>query len=1019
MAFTNGLRSPQNDSSFPAYNRPIGSQPPNSSTTTPGLHRRFTTNQIPTIPTLSSMTPLSPIGQQRRQAAEPTADIASVLQKRKEEYEATKRRQSELEILDLRAKDELQRLEKDIYRLSMSGHQSEPTTPPEYRDNGFPSAISRPNRLSLASMASTPGIGSIASPRANRSGSQSIASTFTGLSVPGSRRGSDEERDDYQFEIANLGSRRQANLNRNSMPVTNFDYRSMPDVESILGMPDLNSIIGYDMDEETMPSNPRAGSIDGPSLLHMDTNSEGFPLLRRHGDSIMQPASSSGVMSANHGEDGSNGSYNNRGHRVQVSLPANGISRNGEYKASATFDTPPKNNRRSMDLFGSPAAVETSLASKRSSMQSLPGGFSSVMPKLTQSYSTNDIPTVKNTGAEMDLNGNSAANLSHAEKHLHNHNASMGRNPMNANNRLSRDFAAAETRVEDKGMRQMPSSGLQANAPAFGPTYNNNSSAAPPQAPISPQNGNSYNQAPFYAGYGVSAIVNGISNMNVNSPPPAWNGPPLYQGNYGNNYQGYQPYGLMATNPSARYNAQDSQARVIQQRRTQSNDDSTRYANFKLENMRGQIYELCKDQHGCRFLQRKLEDHDPEHVDMIFEETKEHVVELMTDPFGNYLCQKLLEFSTDNQRTELINNAAPDMVKIAFNQHGTRALQKMIEFISTREQIETVKGAFEQDVVGLIQDLNGNHVIQKCLNHLKPVDAEFIFDAVGYNCLVVGTHRHGCCVLQRCIDHATGAQKAKLVGHVIQNAYSLVQDPFGNYVVQYILDLSIPDFTRPLCSGFAGRIVELSKQKFSSNVMEKCIRVADMDIKRGLIDEFVIAGSEMEKLLRDNFANYVVQTALEHGDQDNKDRLWEVIIPIMGNIRSTPCGRRLASKLQGRTSGGGLLDSDASNNGQLTPISPSSAGLYQMPPQPYSGYPPANGMNVMNGMNGPNGYGHSNGYANGYTNGYSANIASPQPHRLNGAAVPTHLQHAANQPAYSSGRRGYQPQGASTTLSFF
>lgn len=58
--------------------------------------------------------------------------------------------------------------------------------------------------------------------------------------------------------------------------------------------------------------------------------------------------------------------------------------------------------------------------------------------------------------------------------------------------------------------------------------------------------------------------------------------------------------------------------------------DSTRYANFKLENMQGQIYELCKDQHGCRFLQRKLEDHDPEHVDMIFEETKEHVVELMT-----------------------------------------------------------------------------------------------------------------------------------------------------------------------------------------------------------------------------------------------------------------------------------------------------------------------------------------------------------------------------------------------------
>ena len=95
-----------------------------------------------------------------------------------------------------------------------------------------------------------------------------------------------------------------------------------------------------------------------------------------------------------------------------------------------------------------------------------------------------------------------------------------------------------------------------------------------------------------------------------------------------------------------------------------------------------------------------------------------------TDPFGNYLCQKLLEFSNDEQRTVLINNAAPEMVKIALNSHGTRALQKMIEFVSTPEQIQTVIKALNGKVVDLIQDLNGNHVIQKCLNRLSPNDAQ-------------------------------------------------------------------------------------------------------------------------------------------------------------------------------------------------------------------------------------------------------------------------------------------------------
>lgn len=121
--------------------------------------------------------------------------------------------------MDLRAKaseHEMQRLEHDLNRISLPGYQSEPTTPPEYRDSGFPSAISRPNRLSMASLTSTQGVGSIASPRTTRSGSQSYAAAYNmsqnssqlpSSSMPGSRRGSDEEEDSYQYEIAKLNRR--------------------------------------------------------------------------------------------------------------------------------------------------------------------------------------------------------------------------------------------------------------------------------------------------------------------------------------------------------------------------------------------------------------------------------------------------------------------------------------------------------------------------------------------------------------------------------------------------------------------------------------------------------------------------------------------------------------------------------------------------------------------------------------------------------------------------------------------
>ncbi len=56
----------------------------------------------------------------------------------------------------------------------------------------------------------------------------------------------------------------------------------------------------------------------------------------------------------------------------------------------------------------------------------------------------------------------------------------------------------------------------------------------------------------------------------------------------------------------------------------------SRFNNMTLESVQDEVLGLCKDQHGCRFLQKKLEDRNPEHVQLIFEKVNEYVVELMT-----------------------------------------------------------------------------------------------------------------------------------------------------------------------------------------------------------------------------------------------------------------------------------------------------------------------------------------------------------------------------------------------------
>ncbi|OAJ44366.1 hypothetical protein BDV3_002420 [Batrachochytrium dendrobatidis] len=386
---------------------------------------------------------------------------------------------------------------------------------------------------------------------------------------------------------------------------------------------------------------------------------------------------------------------------------------------------------------------------------------------------------------------------------------------------------------------------------------------------ISPQTA-----AALYSQSGMSGMNNGFNMM--------YSGLPY-------NAQGL-PFANMSNLNALKFHA------TLQKQKKHSQEEASRFSSIMLEDLVGQISVLSKDQHGCRYLQRKLEEQNEKHLDMIYVEIFPNFAELMTDPFGNYLCQKLLEYCTEEQRNMLVEHVAPDLAAVSLNMHGTRAVQKLIEFLSTHHQISTVVRALALNVVSLIKDLNGNHVIQKCLNRLSHENNQFIYNAVRKHCTEIATHRHGCCVLQRCIDHASDSQRVQLVAEITYHALTLVQDPFGNYVVQYVLDLAEIKFSEAIVHRFLGNICLLSVQKFSSNVIEKCIRVASSETRALLIDE-LLNKERLDKLLRDSYANYVVQTSLDYAEPAQRLQLVECIRPILPSIRNTPYGKRIQTKI--------------------------------------------------------------------------------------------------------------------------
>ncbi|KAK1761407.1 Pumilio y domain family member 4 [Echria macrotheca] len=872
----------------------------------PQLPRRFTTDSG-RVPTLSSIT-AAQRGPEPQGFTDPVnIQKVQLLEKKRLDYERIResRRRFEAEIhkLDAQLEELTTTTTTTTTAARFSGHQSEPTTPPEYRETsaGFPTMFSRPNRYSTSSLTSPPGIFN----RPARSGSQ-LASPQSGImlsrfsfddqlpsrSVPGSRRNSDEDEKEEAVRQDPTSHRSTNALNRYSMPVTRS--RTYLDI----GLEDSNNTTGFLFGDED--------SNSGETRTTPTNNPDSFPaLLRQQGYSTLLSNSSSSALDlaqsqASTAESTPTNGWNSVSkHRSQQSMSTIGSAINGASSGSevSAIGSRPSSIRHSID--GIKFFQETSSSASdvtAPTMMSPQTSHIMTPPKLQQSYSTSDIPTVKNTGVAQNL---VASTNNHAQQHLQNHNASLGRIPAGAlPNRHSRELSSDANVSNGRENGGYPSIGstLHANATPFGPPAMQAQTTAPalaaltasaPPMPYPYFNGAGYpahNGAP--AGYPhMPMLVQSMQSMTLGNGNP--------QGVYPPQYAAFN--GLYTPTPPRQQ--PDSQARVIQSRRQMENEAMARFNNLPLENCRGGIYNLCKDQHGCRYLQKQLENRIPEQIHMIWLETHPHVVELMTDPFGNYLCQKLLEYCSDEERTVLIQNSSEAMVRIALNQHGTRALQKMIENVNTPVQIKLIIDALRHKVVDLIQDLNGNHVIQKCLNKLSALDAQFIFEAVGNHCVEVGTHRHGCCVLQRCIDHADGPQKIWLVECITKNAVTLVQDPFGNYVVQYIIDLNQEVFTEPVVRQFKGRICALSKHKFSSNVIEKCLRCALPPTKDMIVDELLAPG-EMASLLRDNFANYVIQTALEYATPVMKIRLVETIRPVLPSIRTTPYGRRIQAKVQ-------------------------------------------------------------------------------------------------------------------------
>ncbi|KAF8654193.1 hypothetical protein AX16_003722 [Volvariella volvacea WC 439] len=309
---------------------------------------------------------------------------------------------------------------------------------------------------------------------------------------------------------------------------------------------------------------------------------------------------------------------------------------------------------------------------------------------------------------------------------------------------------------------------------------------------------------------------------------------------------------------------------------------------WELRDIFGYIVEFSGDQHGSRFIQQKLETASSEEKQIVFDEiVPNNALQLITDVFGNYVIQKLFEHGTQVQKTVLANTMEGHVLTLSLQMYGCRVVQKAIEYILPEQQGSFVR-ELEPHVLKCVKDANGNHVIQKLIERVSPDRLAFV-NAFRGNVYELSTHPYGCRVLQRCLEHLPDDQTRPLLDELHKYTINLMQDQFGNYVIQFVLEHGKPQDRAQVISRLRGQMLQMARHKFASNVCEKALVCADSESRKQLIDEIMTPKqdgvSPIVTMMKDQFANYVLQRALSVVEGEQRDILVGKVRPQLVSMR--------------------------------------------------------------------------------------------------------------------------------------
>eukprot|EP00667_Euglena_gracilis_P002597 EG_transcript_2598 len=330
---------------------------------------------------------------------------------------------------------------------------------------------------------------------------------------------------------------------------------------------------------------------------------------------------------------------------------------------------------------------------------------------------------------------------------------------------------------------------------------------------------------------------------------------------------------------------------------------------WEIQDLVGHMVEFSRDQEGSRLIQRKLEGCSDAEKDLVFSEVYKEALGLMTDVFGNYVIQKLFEHGLPRHRKMLAGVLKGNVLSLTLQTYGCRVIQKALEVIDEDDQT-MVASELDGHVLRCVLDQNGNHVIQKCIERIPPQNVIFIVQSFIGNVQNLAVHAYGCRVIQRILEYCEDHHEviSPILDEILDNVHILARDQYGNYVVQHVLINGKPIYQAAIIERLRADALELAQHKFASNVVEKMFHYGTRDDRNAFLGDLLRVNADgtsaLHVMMRDQYANYVVQKIIDLADESQRRQIIDHIKPHIATLRRYTYGKHIIARIEKLNTGG-------------------------------------------------------------------------------------------------------------------